>query len=38
MNLLLDFEDPLLPLEAPFEYPFTLGTEEGLSDLFDFEL
>ncbi|XP_051167966.1 transcription factor E2F3-like [Leptopilina boulardi] len=37
MNL-LDFEDPLLPLEAPFEYPFTLGTEEGLSDLFDFEL
>lgn len=35
---LLDFEDPLLPLEAPFEYPFTLGTEEGLQDLFDFNL
>lgn len=35
---LLDFGDPLLPLEAPFDYAFTLGTEEGLSDLFDFDL
>ncbi|XP_033222075.1 transcription factor E2F2-like [Belonocnema kinseyi] len=35
---LLDFGDPLLPLEAPFDYAFTLGTGEGLSDLFDFDL
>ncbi|XP_031841042.1 transcription factor E2F3 [Nomia melanderi] len=36
---LLDFGEHLLPLEPPLsenDYSFSLGTEEGLSDLFDF--
>ncbi|XP_043272327.1 transcription factor E2F2 [Venturia canescens] len=35
---MLDFGETLLPLEPPLsesDYPFTLGTDEGLSDLFD---
>lgn len=37
---ILDFGEPLLSLEPPLsesDYSFTLGTEEGLSDLFDFK-
>ncbi|XP_023290585.1 transcription factor E2F1 [Orussus abietinus] len=36
---ILDFGEPLLSLEPPLsesDYSFSLGTEEGLSDLFDF--
>lgn len=36
---MLDFEEPLLSLEPPLsenDFSFSLGTEEGLSDLFDF--
>lgn len=37
---MLDFDEPLLSLEPPLsenDYSFSLGTEEGLSDLFDFQ-
>ncbi|XP_015604929.1 transcription factor E2F6 isoform X2 [Cephus cinctus] len=36
---ILDFGEPLLSLEPPLsvnDYAFSLGTEEGLTDLFDF--
>lgn len=35
---ILDFTESLLSLEPPLsesDYSFTLGTDEGLSDLFD---
>lgn len=37
---ILDFGEQLLTLEPPLsenDYSFSLGTEEGLSDLFDFK-
>lgn len=37
---ILDFGEHLLSLEPPLsenDYSFALGTEEGLSDLFDFK-
>lgn len=37
---ILDFGEHLLSLEPPLsenDYSFSLGTEEGLSDLFDFK-
>ncbi|XP_050456529.1 transcription factor E2F2-like isoform X2 [Cataglyphis hispanica] len=40
LNSILDFGEQLLSLEPPLsenDYSFSLGTEEGLSDLFDFK-
>ncbi|XP_046616314.1 transcription factor E2F2-like [Neodiprion virginianus] len=37
---ILDFDEPLLPLEPPLsenDYSFSLDTGEGLADLFDFQ-
>lgn len=40
LNSILDFGEQLLSLEPPLsenDYSFALGTEEGISDLFDFK-